>query len=117
MKYYLAGPMTGLPDYNYPAFEAVAETLRARGLEVYSPHEVGKHLTESERTEMGRAHWLRLNFRGLLSCGGLVLMPGWETAPGAISELNMALDLNMEVWVLNLDGSMIPITNKGVKTS
>ena len=28
-RIYIAGPMSGLPDLNYPAFNAMAERLRA----------------------------------------------------------------------------------------
>ena len=38
-RIYIAGPMSGLPDLNYPAFHAMAERLRAKGLHVESPAE------------------------------------------------------------------------------
>ena len=41
---YLSGPMTGLPDNGYPAFQAAAERLRSRGVQVISPHEITKSL-------------------------------------------------------------------------
>lgn len=36
---YLCGPMTGLPEYNYPAFHAAAAELRAQGWRVVNPAE------------------------------------------------------------------------------
>ncbi len=39
MNLYLAGPMRGIPGFNFPKFDEVAATLRFIGHTVFSPAE------------------------------------------------------------------------------
>ncbi|MBF3131496.1 DUF4406 domain-containing protein, partial [Pseudomonas aeruginosa] len=41
-RIYLAGPMTGLPEHNFPAFHAEAARLRSLGYQVENPAEHGE---------------------------------------------------------------------------
>lgn len=47
MKIYIAGPMTGHPKLNFPAFDAAAKALRARGYDVVSPAELDDPIVRS----------------------------------------------------------------------
>ncbi len=53
IKWYLAGPMTGIPQFNYPLFDSVSAELRASGYDITSPAEMddgcqsGGHLAGS----------------------------------------------------------------------
>ncbi len=39
-RYYLAGPMSGYPQFNFPLFHRVAAELRAQGYTIVSPAEL-----------------------------------------------------------------------------
>ena len=77
MKLYVAGPMTGIQDLNFPAFHAATATLRAAGHHVANPAEINPDPT---------AEWTDCMFedlKQLSKCDGIVMLPGWEKSPGA----------------------------------
>lgn len=91
---YIAGPMTGLPDFNYPAFRAAAQTLRAAGYQVSNPAEKDTPIT---------APWIehmRADIKVLVDCDGIALLPGWQNSRGANIEVNLAHGLGLKVFGL-----------------
>lgn len=88
---YLAGPMTGLPQFNYPTFTATAQMLRRAGFTVLSPTENG--LPPSAAWE----RHMRRDLRLLLDCQGVAVLPGWEASRGASLEVSVAKALSMPV--------------------
>lgn len=94
-RLYLAGPMTGLPDLNFPAFNAAAAALRERGYHVENPAEHGI----VEGAEWG--DYLRYDIGRLVTCEGIALLPGWFQSKGARLEANIAKELGMEITLLD----------------
>lgn len=88
-RIYLAGPMTGLPDSNYPAFNAEAARLRALGWHVENPAENAK--PEPETWE----NYLRLGIAQLVTCDAIAVLPGWSRSRGAGIEVDLALLLGI----------------------
>lgn len=100
-KIFISGPMSGLPDFNYPAFHAAAARLRGLGYEVHSP-------AENPAPPCGTWEgYMRLSFAQLLKCEAVVLLPGWSDSRGALEERSMAQTLGMEFFHLSDDGDML----------
>lgn len=98
MTTYIAGPMTGYPEFNYPAFKAAAEELRARGFTVLSPTEhTNDDPPDSYTDERPYGYYLRCSLRLLLDCDEIVLLPGWEDSRGATLEREVAAALGMPI--------------------
>lgn len=88
---YIAGPMTGIPGFNYPEFNSVAAQLRALGLKVENPAE-----NLPIKAKMEWSDWMRLGIIQLMRCDRVVLLRGWENSPGAKLEFQLATKLGIE---------------------
>lgn len=90
-KIYIAGPMTGLPELNFPAFHREAVWLRAMGNTVINPAEINPDPS---------AKWedcMRADIAQLVTCDAIHLLPGWEKSRGAKLEFHIASQLGIEV--------------------
>ena len=95
MRVYIAGPMSGIKDMNFPAFHAAAAELRALGHEVVNPAELnpdpGKPWIEC----------MRVDITQLVTCDAVVLLSGYQHSPGAMIERNLAHSLGLLVMPLH----------------
>ena len=91
-RLYVAGPMTGLPEHNYPAFRAAAAALRAVGYEVESPAEPG------QVHGWGWTDYMKRGLAQMLTCDGVALLPGWTESKGACIEADIASLLGVRLW-------------------
>jgi hypothetical protein len=92
--------MTGLPDCNYPAFNAVAARLRGNGAAVENPAE--------NPAPPGGAwlDWMRIAIPQLVECEGVLMLPGWNHSRGARVELQLALGLGLDVSFIAPQGQI-----------
>lgn len=115
MKVYLAGPMRGIPQFNFPAFDYAAAKLREQGFEVFSPAERDRTVystrleanpTGSEEQAVKEVGFsLRKAFHAdtewiSLHADGIALLPGWEKSSGAIAENALATALGLTRIIL-----------------
>lgn len=106
MRVYVAGPMTGLPDYNFPAFDRAAAHLRALGHTVFNPaendrdngfdatglagHEAAEHGFNLRETLKQDLSWICDHAEAL------AVLPGWHRSKGALTETALATALGLD---------------------
>lgn len=91
---YLAGPMTGYKDWNFPAFHAAATVLRSEGLNVVNPADHG--LIDGAEW----ADYLRFDIAKIAVCESIALLPGWSQSKGARLEVHVEQALGMPIRLL-----------------
>jgi hypothetical protein len=123
-KWYLAGPMTGIPQFNFPAFEAAAWALRKQGYDIISPHEEDPESIQERAWESvagdpadlkaGKGIWgerlahdVYLIVNGVT---GLILLPGWDKSRGVALEATVALleGKKFRVWDGRISSTIPP---------
>ncbi len=97
-RIYLSGPMTGIDNYNFPAFNRAAEKLRSCGYDVINPAELCPNQTATW------AECMRLDIKALCDCDTIALMPGWEKSSGAQLELHIAHRIGLDVVFIGHEG-------------
>lgn len=98
MKVYIAGPMTGLPQNNFPAFDNAASDLRALGYDVVSPAELDDPadrdlaLQDLPATKTWGDFLARdVKLIADAGIGAIILLPNWQQSRGARLEATVGL--------------------------
>lgn len=117
MKIYLAGPMRGYPQFNFPEFDKAASALRASGHEVFSPAEhdrttygASMEVSNQEGSEEKAAVDYGFDIRKAMeadltwicrNADAVALLPGWKKSRGATAEQACAIAINIKVVYLD----------------
>jgi nucleoside 2-deoxyribosyltransferase len=104
-RVYLAGPMSGHDDFNFPAFKKAAADLRDLGHYVFNPAEHDELVygfdIEDIRAQATYRDCLRVDLNWILDhATALAVLPGWEKSSGTAVELALAKALKLPVIYL-----------------
>lgn len=94
---YIAGPMTGLPKFNKPAFFEAEEHLREDGWLVANPANNRLHPGHLRGDEIWQ-YYMREAIKILVPCTDIALLPGWQYSKGAKLEYLISQNLGMHTW-------------------
>ena len=119
MVFYLAGPMSGIPQFNFPAFEEAATKLRElAGMTIINPAELDDDedraaalaSPDGDLKEVKHT-WGEFLSRDVLiladQCDGIMFLPGWEHSKGACLEACVGLLLGYSFALCNTEEEMI----------
>lgn len=133
MKLYVAGPMTGIPQFNFPVFDEATKTLRDAGHTIITPSELDNPETRKQAldspdgapgsgTSNGETwgDFLARDVKLLADepdLDGIACLPGWTGSRGARLEVFVALLCKKKIFEYHTykDGwDIYPLTRKEV---
>lgn len=89
MIIYICGPMTGIKDFNRPAFNIIAALLEEGGDVALNPAVLPSGLSQFQYMDICLAM--------LRSAEAILLLNGWELSSGAQAEVALAHKLGLKV--------------------
>lgn len=94
MTVYLSGPISGIKDGNWAAFEK-AERIMIGIVgtgNVVNPHKL-HHLAGAQWID-----YMKTDIKALLKCDAIYMLPGWEDSKGALIEHGIAHGLGYVIY-------------------
>lgn len=119
MKVYIAGPMTGYRDYNFPAFDVAAKRLRDCGYAVVNPADLDRErgfdpsLDEADAAFLRNA--LQRDLSAICDCDGVAVLDGWQQSLGACIEVALAVRLGLRVIDASTAEDLTDDTNEYIR--
>jgi hypothetical protein len=99
-RWYISGPMTSQPNWNFDNFARKTTELRALGRVVISPHEHDLSLGFDPTVDSVLPNWyedaMAWDIGVLLTCRGAYFLEGYEQSKGAVTEHAIAVSLGLE---------------------
>lgn len=131
MKYYLAGPMSGIPQFNFPLFREATAKLRSNGYEIISPAETDSPEVQAEAmsspdgkigvtNKIAGETWAEILAKDVILVGdivqGIVFLPNWYLSRGAKLEAFVGL-LTGKVFGYYIEGKIVDMPRERVQTA
>lgn len=129
MKYYLAGPMSWIPQFNIPMFDRATDALRANRFDVFSPAELDSKEVRAAAllSEDGDPAdvtsietWGDMLARDVKliadECGAIIFLDGWENSRGARLEAFVGVLCDRKFYRYLIGGEIEEMSAKLVLT-
>ena len=108
---YVAGPMIGVPHFNFPKFDLARDFLKALNYEVVSPADIDRaHGFDAMRlpgdtdwsdfsvTGLNKLEVISRDIEALKQCQAIYMLTGWEKSVGAQAEHALAKWMGLEIF-------------------
>lgn len=107
---YIAGPMSGLPDFNLPAFHAAEAQLRRILPDARILNPANNPPPQKREAPVGIAeawrHYMRIALRQVTRADAVLYLTGWEQSEGAKLERTVAIKLGLHELALCSEGKL-----------
>lgn len=95
VKVYIAGPMSGLPMFNRPAFFAAEAYLHGQGARVMNPAVLPDGWDHDA--------YMRIAIPMMMECEAVAFLPGWQQSQGARQEFTRARAFGLDLLLLDME--------------